>query len=306
MLKRLECVASFPIPGMRAPWLDDVFASFPSVEVAMVDGPSDRALCIDLSEWRGRSFSLWDFDQKVEDAVASGVETFALIAHTRAHLEEVFHVVTRCQRLTDRRNRHSTGSRFDEGLQAHRAIYDLSKPLMLADYRHALDTWQWTLRLDAEASAPLQWAALLHDVERIVSESDVRIEHLAENYQRFKTAHARRGSEMTRRFLKERALPAAELDRVVALVASHEAPSGDADLALLNDADALSFFSLNSSGFIDYFGAAHAARKIRYTLGRMRASAIAELARLRLRPDVARLTREALGAYDASSATSAP
>jgi hypothetical protein len=74
--------------------------------------------------------------------------------------------------------------------------------------------------------------------------------------------------------------------RVAELVAWHERPGRDEELLLLNDADALSFFSLNSSGFLDYYGPAHTARKVLYTLDRMRPSA-----RRRLRAGI-RLRRE--------------
>lgn len=229
----------------------------------------------------------------------------ALIVPGWANVGEVMGVLTRCQRWIGARNRHSAGARFDDVLRAHRFLYDLRKPLLLADYRHALDTWQWILRLDREARVPLQIAALLHDIERIASESDVRIEHLAPDYERFKASHARRGSEMTRVFLRSIALSRPEADRVVDLVARHETPAGDEELAVLNDADGLSFFSLNSAGFFDYYGQAHTARKVGYTLARMRPRAVAELSTVRLRADVARLTWQALAAADPHPSASA-
>ncbi|HMI88821.1 MAG TPA: DUF4202 family protein [Polyangiaceae bacterium] len=119
-------------------------------------------------------------------------------------------------------------------------------------------------------------------------------------------SHARRGSEMTRHFLRNIDVSARQTERIVDLVARHETPAGDPDLALLDDADALSFFSLNSAGFFDYFGTAHAARKVRYTLARMRRSAVAELATVRLRADVARATWQALATADPHPAVSAP
>jgi hypothetical protein len=111
---------------------------------------------------------------------------------------------------------------------------------------------------------------------------------------------------MTRVFLGNIDYPADQVERVVDLVARHETPAGDSELALLNDADALSFFSLNSAGFFDYYGPVHGARKIRYTLGRMRRAAVAELATVRLRADVARLTWQALAAADPHPTVSAP
>jgi hypothetical protein len=146
----------------------------------------------------------------------------------------------------------------------------------------------------------------LHDIERIASERDQRIEHLATNYEHFKTAHARRGAEMARSFLRNFELSPAYVERVVDLVARHETPAGDEELALLNDADGLSFFSLNSGGFFDYYGQSHTSRKIRYTLARMRPRARVELADLWLRADVAHLTRQAIAAANPHPVASAP
>ena len=58
----------------------------------------------------------------------------------------------------------------------------------------------------------------------------------------------------------------------------------DADLALLNDADALSFFSLNSWGFVAYHGDEHTRKKVTYTLERMSPGAVRHLTGLRLPP----------------------
>jgi hypothetical protein len=128
------------------------------------------------------------------------------------------------------------------------------------------------LRLAPQASAELQAAALLHDIERLVSEADVRVEHHAPDYAAFKDAHAAAGAEMARAMC-EPLFGARSAARVALLVALHERPGRDEELALLNDADALSFFSLNCAGFLDYYGAAHTARKVAYTLGRMRPDA---------------------------------
>jgi hypothetical protein len=55
---------------------------------------------------------------------------------------------------------------------------------------------------------------------------------------------------------------------------------------VLADADALSFFSLNSPGFADYYGAEHTRKKVRYTLGRMSSGAVRRLTSIRLRDDI--------------------
>jgi hypothetical protein len=168
----------------------------------------------------------------------------------------------------------------------------VSKPLVRADYNHALDVWQWTLRLEASASLAVQLAALFHDVERLASEADARVEHLAPDYQQFKDAHARAGAAIARRVLLEAGVSSSTIDRAGLLVAEHERPSSDPEVALLNDADALSFFSLNSSGYADYFGPEPTRKKIAYTWNRMRPAARAKLASVRLREDVRQMLEE--------------
>ena len=75
-------------------------------------------------------------------------------------------------------------------------------------------------------------------------------------------------------------------ERVSEIIRNHEHQSDDAEVALLNDADALSFFSLNSNGYADYFGEAQVRKKIAYTWNRMRDSARAKLENVYLRDDV--------------------
>jgi hypothetical protein len=306
MLTRVEFVVADMSMGRLSHWSSRMRSAFPTLDIAFVQMPAPRAWCIDMTEWCDPALCFWEFDRRVDEAFVGGATTVALLIPGPASFGEGLGVVTRCQRWIGRRNRHTRGAVFDAALRAHRQVYDLHKPLVLADYRHALDTWQWILRLDAEASASLQLAALFHDIERIASESDLRVEHLARNYEGFKAAHARRGSEMTRLLLRDVPISRDEGDRVAELVARHETPAEDEELALLNDADALSFFSLNSAGFFDYFGAAHTARKIRYTLARMRTPAVAALSTVRLRADVAELTWQSMGAVDALHAAGAP
>jgi hypothetical protein len=176
----------------------------------------------------------------------------------------------------------------------HRALHDLSKPLVLEDYRHSLDTWQWVLRLAPGAEPALQLAALFHDVERLLSEADARVEHLARDYQDFKNTHATRSADLAQTLLTDLGVDAATRERVRELIAWHEQPGGDECQQLLHDADALSFFSLDASGFTRAFPPEHARRKVAHTLARLRPSRRWRLSRMRLSPRVLRLLEEAL------------
>jgi hypothetical protein len=195
-------------------------------------------------------------------------------------------ILTRYQRLLPLGEEFNQRSVLDV-LPAHRALFDTSKPLVRADYDHALDTWRWVLRLSPTASIQLQLAALFHDIERLSTEADVRVEHLAPDYLEFKRLHAAAGALYLTRFLTRIGFASDIVERVGDLVRSHEEPGSGTELALLNDADSLSFFSLNSWGFFTYFGEEHTRMKVRFTLGRMSRNARAWLPTLRQHPRVA-------------------
>jgi hypothetical protein len=260
---------------------------FPSVHVRCEDGDG-RAAHVRASEWHRRDFDHWQFDERI-DALADAT---LLLEDDNAAPDFALEVLTRCQRAVGRRNLHSDAPLFDRVLARHRALHDLSRPLVRADYNHALDVWQWMVRLDSSASLAAQIAALFHDVERLTSEAERRVEHLAPDYQQFKDAHAQAGAEITRRVLAECGIAGATIERVAQVVAQHERPSDDAEVALLNDADALSFFSLNSGGYADYFGPEQTRKKVAYTWNRMRDGARRKLSTVHLRDDVRAMLEE--------------
>lgn len=248
-----------------------------------------------IADWDSPELHFYNFDAQM-NALAERTEgrPFALtLQGDDRRLPRASHeVLTRCQRFLGRKNQASGHPVFDRVLERHRALHDLGKPLVRADFDHALDTWQWVLRLAPGAGLAVQTAALFHDVERLVTEADVRVEHRAANYQLFKDDHARRGAEMTEDLLAAAGVGAEMRWRVGRLVAGHEQPPAPddpdaSDLALLNDADALSFFSLNSPGYLDYYGPEQTRRKVAYTLARLRPEARERLRRIRLRPEIA-------------------
>jgi hypothetical protein len=228
---------------------------------------------VDLAHWRSDSFDLVGLDQQVNDAL-SGVGHCELRlvdrgGDSRASLRAAVQVITRFQRFVYGRNRASHTARFDRVLAIHEGLYDRNRPLLAADHDHMLDTWQWLLRLGASASFALQVAALFHDVERLHNEADARTEHLASDYSEWKRAHARAGADIAARVLADAGIEARTVARIRDLVAGHEDPATGMESQLLADADALSFFSLNSAGFLGYFGAAHTTKKVAHSLARL-------------------------------------
>jgi Domain of unknown function (DUF4202) len=257
-------------------------------------GPFTDLPCLHLAaaDWDSPSFNFYDFDFRVDVLAESGLFALTLAGEPGRLPRVAAEVFTRCQRHMDRRNAASRGAQFDRVLAAHRALHDLAKPLVRADWNHSLDTWQWALRLDRDAGLAVQLAALFHDVERLITEADSRIEHRSRDYQGFKDDHARRGAELASATLAAAGVGFATIDHVARLIVGHERPPAPddpdaADLALLNDADALSFFSLNSVGYLDYFGPEPTRRKVAWTLRRLRPAARRHLAGMRLVPEIA-------------------
>jgi hypothetical protein len=251
-----------------------------------------NALPISLTKWQSPELDLLRLDREIQEREAS--DHGVVLELSSDHDAPTFYeqLLTRYQRLLPFVQR--TDSVVARVLARHRALFDLTKPLVLADHAHALDTWRWTLRCDFAASPPLQLAALFHDVERLRSEPEARVEHLAPDYAAFKQAHARSGALLSAEILLECGLAPEVVGRVQQLIEGHETPGEDAELAALNDADALSFLSLNSWGFVEYFDLAHSRAKVAYTLGRMRPAAKRYLNRFRYHPTMERLLREQL------------
>jgi hypothetical protein len=264
---------------------------FPTVEISpsFQHGPTFR---VAAEDWESPAPSFWDFDVRLDDLADRGPVRIEIDAPPDRRAAMALEVLTRCQRRTGRRNEASSQPLFDRALARHREIHDLGQPLERADWAHSLDVWQWTLRLDPEASLEAQLAALFHDIERLKRSEHKRREVPAAIYQSFKDEHARRGAELAEALLAEIGFDDRTRQGVARLIAGHERPpdnSGERDPALLNDADALSFFSLNSPGYVDYFGPEAARRKIAWTLARLSPAARRRLDGVRLRPDVAEM-----------------
>ncbi len=282
--------------GLPSAW-EALAREFPTVGLQAAPGALQNglpSLPVPVAEWESQNFNFYEMDGRLDALAERDFGPFAVdvLGDPRELARAAGEILTRCQRWMGRRNEASRGVLFERALAEHRDAHELAKPLVRADYDHALDTWQWTLRLDPDAGLAVQLAALFHDVERLASEADARIEHHAADYQAFKDDHAARGAELAAALLAWVGVDDETRERAARLIAAHEhlpAP-GDPDaeaLSLLNDADALSFVSLNSAGYLDYFGPEATQRKVAYTLRRLRPRARKYLNGLRLRPELA-------------------
>jgi hypothetical protein len=250
-------------------------------------------LRVSLEEWQDDGCDLLSLDARFH-AFEGAPFSLCLSPRRANELSMVPQVLTRYQRLLPLPAATEAIPGLQRILSAHRALHDFSKPLARADYDHAHDTWRWLLRLAPEASAAAQLAALFHDIERLESEADRRVEQHAAEYQRFKRKHAERGAQLAGDVLEQAGASVELRRRVCELIEHHEQPETDAELSCLNDADALSFFSLNAVGYLRYFGAVQTQRKVSFTLGRMRDEAASMLAGLRMPAVVSELVQPAL------------
>jgi len=280
-----------PLAGLaHEPLLERLEREFPSIEVV----PGSRGEPVDVERWLAGGVDLAAFDHTVETLAWRRQLILRLRGRAAAVAQAAWEVATRCQRCADRRNPMSRRPSFDAVLALHRRLHYLDLPLVRADHRHALDTWQWVLRLQPQASLALQLAALFHDVERLQNEAEVRREQQVPDYERYKRDHAQRGAEIAMQVLAQAGVALSVCRRAAALIAAHEEPGADPGAMLLAEADALSFFSLDSDGYLDYFGAAATRRKIDWTLRRLGPQGQALLPTIRLRGDVADLLGEVI------------
>lgn len=209
---------------------------------------------------------------------------------------QVLSLLNRYQHALPLDDRASHIPRLQTVLEAHRALHASRLPQECADHLHALDTWRWLLRLAPDAPAALELAALFHAVERLDGETTAHVERLAPDHLSFKRRHAERGSSIAAGLLTHLGLPNELVARAAKLIRGRAQPSSDLELRLLNDADALSFFSLNSWAYLEYFGHARTRVKVDDTLSRMSAAARQLLATTRPPPAVARQLYEVVPA----------
>ncbi len=293
---RQRCSGEWPVDdGVDLTALERALAhDFPTVQTIR-SGQYDRphgVLAVSTALFGAEAFDPQSLDRALAGSTERGALQVVVLLDSDDAVSRVVQLLTRAQPYLDRRNGHSAGHAFDCVLAAHHALHDLSKPRVRADYAHALDVWQWTLRLDPDASLALQTAALFHDVERLESEADRCAEQCAAARAAVERAHAAGGARAARGALASLGLDALTLARALALVAEHEVASVDAERTTLDEADALSFFSLGSAGFLDRYGLAHMRAKVAYALARLGEGARARLASIRLRADVEALLAE--------------
>ncbi|ADO75166.1 HD domain-containing protein [Stigmatella aurantiaca] len=217
-------------------------ARFPAVAVqALASGEGAQVLRLEVEEWRAPGFDPSSWDPRIFTAAETERLALHLVgAEDEGLARSALEILTRYQGLVGQRNADSSGSLFDHFLDRHRGQYALGEASVRARYQHALDTWQWVLWLEPQADLATQLAALCHDLD----ESAGPEPH----------GHA---LERTQALLAETRVDTATRERVQGLLSHRGLSTGPGGQPLLEQADALSFLSLNSDGFRQHFSPEH-------------------------------------------------
>lgn len=113
------------------------------------------------------------------------------------------------------------------------------------DYEHATNVLEWVKRLKPDADTALEIAALSHDIERALPDRKVVRSGYA-TYDAFKLAHAENSARIIRELLARYPLEKEIVEKVCFLIGYHEfGKDDDPELAVLKEADSLSFFHVN-------------------------------------------------------------
>ncbi len=99
------------------------------------------------------------------------------------------------------------------------------------------------MRLEPDADQAMQLAALAHDIDRADDVTKVKRANF-DDYDAFKSAHARNGAEILRSILIRCDVEEDIVDEACRLVEVHEV-GGDPSSDLLKDADSISYFDVN-------------------------------------------------------------
>jgi hypothetical protein len=272
----LRLAASSPVPAHRA-LLGRVLAS---ARLGRGDGDpeafapewADAAVPVPASRWAADDFDLLNLDDEVCRCLAGqgrcelrvvddGIDADRLA-------ESALQVAIRYQRFDTSPNPASATPFFQQILVAHERLFERTRPASSAERDRALDTWRWLLRLEPHAGLSLQLAALFNGAS---------VDSVAGVLESLQTPPQ----------LIERA-------RMLVEGQDQEPRRGGEEpaVALLADADALSFFSLEAPQFATCFPPAHTAIKVTACARRLDDEGRVWLARVKLTRAVRSLLRE--------------
>ncbi len=119
----------------------------------------------------------------------------------------------------------------------------IEKSSVPEDPVHSKDTLKWLFKLEPDADAALQIAALGHDIERAIEQRKVKRESY-KNYDDFKHAHSLNSAKILSELMEGCDTGRKLINDVTSLVRNHET-GGDGRSDILKNADSISFFHVN-------------------------------------------------------------
>jgi hypothetical protein len=121
----------------------------------------------------------------------------------------------------------------------------ISRSDLPEDYAHARSVKEWVIKFRPDADWALQLAAFAHDIERALPQRKV-IRSKFSDYNDFKNAHALNSAKVIQEILDEYPFSRKVKNKILSLIRNHELGlTNDVDIAILKDADSLSFFEVN-------------------------------------------------------------
>ncbi|TEU05312.1 MAG: DUF4202 family protein [Candidatus Aminicenantes bacterium] len=121
----------------------------------------------------------------------------------------------------------------------------ISRSDLPEDYVHARGVKEWVIKFRPDADWALQLAAFAHDIERALPQRKV-IRSKFSDYNDFKNAHALNSAKVIQEILDKYPLSRKVKNKILSLIRNHELGlTNDVDIAILKDADSLSFFEVN-------------------------------------------------------------
>lgn len=268
--------------------LSALISKFPSLEIGVASerATSHGLASVDAGAWRAPQCDVSAFDGRMNvfDLRDGPLDISGTVDDVSAVALEV---LTRYQRYIVRRNVASRGSVFGRIVALHQEREARELEFRRGRFARSRDVLHWAMRVDPFASLPLQAAALFLDVARLEA-------HALVDEERPSVSAAQALDEL---FEGARVDASVRQDAVSLVARVEEVALGEggivvmpgSELAILRDADALAFFSLDVDDCVDGLGPAAARAKIRTQLAVLSAPAREVFASIRLRSDVAKL-----------------
>ncbi len=133
---------------------------------------------------------------------------------------------------------------------------------------HLLNVYDWLKKIKPKATAPLVFASLLHDCDRLFPSKRIRESDFSE-YEEYKRAHARNCATIAVNLLTRAGVKKSVVEKTKRLVEDHECGTTPDSYALMA-ADSLSFFTVNIEKYRKRRGTKATIKKVAFMYNRLK------------------------------------